>query len=383
MAIRPFRIAVPESELQQLRRRLAETRWSPAQPGAGWSMGMDDEYLRSLVEYWLRDFDWRAVEESLNRVPQFLVDTPGGPVHCAHLRGTGPSPIPIVLTHGWPSTYAELLTLGGILSNPEAHGIAANRSFDVVIPSLPGYVFSPAPTKAGTNVFVIADQWVALMDALGYRRFIAHGGDIGAGVSTALGLRHPHRLAGIHLNYIPGAYQPFLPSPSDLSTEESTFLAKSARWRDEEGGYAHVQGTKPDVLGPALNDSPVGLASWIIDKYRSWSDCDGDVNRRLGRDALLTAVSLYWFTGSMPSSIRIYWEARRRPMMFAAGDRVEPPVAVAHFPKEIPIPPRSYVERGYNVVRWTDFARGGHFAGLEEPLALASDICEFAASLSE
>lgn len=303
-------------------------------------------------------------------------------MHFVHLRGVGPSPLPIVLTHGWPSTYAELLQLGAMLADPAAHGVAGVRTFDVVIPSLPGYAFSPAPAAVGTNVFAIADQWISLMGALGYSRFIAHGGDIGAGVSTALGLRHKDRIVGVHLNYIPGSYEPYLATPSGLSDEEKAFLAVRAAWADREGGYSHVQATKPDVLGPSLNDSPVGLAAWIIDKYRSWSDCDGDLNRRFARDELLTVVSLYWFTRSMPSAIRLYWEGRRRPMTFLAGDRVEPPVAIARFPKELPIPPRSYVERGYNVTRWTEFLRGGHFAALEEPNALAADIREFCRSLS-
>jgi pimeloyl-ACP methyl ester carboxylesterase len=382
MSIRPFEISVPDSEIRDLQRRLRETRWPVAIPGAGWEMGMDDLYLRSLAEYWLTRFDWRTIEATLNRVPQFLADTAGGTVHFVHLRGVGPSPLPIVLTHGWPSTYAELLQLGAMLADPTAHGVAAVRTFDVVIPSLPGFAFSPAPAAVGTNVFAIADQWTWLMEELGYSRFIAHGGDIGAGVSTALGLRHKDRIIGVHLNYIPASYQPYLATSSGLSGEEKAFLAARAAWADREGGYSHVQATKPDVLGPSLNDSPVGLAAWIIDKYRSWSDCDGDLDRRFARDELLTAVSLYWFTRSMPSAIRLYWEGRRRPMTFLAGDRVEPPVAIAHFPKELPTPPRSYVERGYNVTRWTEFLRGGHFAALEEPSALAADIREFCRSLS-
>jgi pimeloyl-ACP methyl ester carboxylesterase len=381
MSIRPFVISVPDSEILDLQRRLRETRWPVAIAGAGWEMGMDDLYLRSLAQHWLTRFDWRSVEATLNRVPQFLADTAGGPVHFVHLRGGGPSPLPIVLTHGWPSTYAELLQLGAMLADPAAHGLAGGRTFDVVIPSLPGYAFSPAAAAVGTNVFAIADQWISLMGALGYSRFIAHGGDIGAGVSTALGLRHKDRIIGVHLNYIPGSYEPYLATPSGLSDEEKAFLAARAAWADREGGYSHVQATKPDVLGPSLNDSPVGLAAWIIDKYRSWSDCDGDLNRRFTRDELLTIVSLYWFTRSMPSAIRLYWEGRRRPMTFLAGDRVEPPVAIARFPKELPMPPRSYVERGYNVTRWTELLRGGHFAALEEPNALAADICEFCRSL--
>ena len=230
----------------------------------------------------------------------------------------------------------------------------------------------------GTDVFTIADQWSILMGALGYPRFIAHGGDIGAGVSTALGLRHGERLLGLHLNFIPSSYQPYNASTSDPSPEEAAYFERRAAWVDQEGGYSHVQATKPDTLGPALNDSPLGLAAWIIDKFRSWSDCKGDIESRFTLDELLTTISLYWFSQSMPSAIRLYWEGRRRPLQFAPLDRVAVPVAVAHFPREIPIPPRSYVERGYNVVRWTEMRQGGHFAGLEEPEALAADIRAFA-----
>jgi pimeloyl-ACP methyl ester carboxylesterase len=342
---------------------------------------MDAGYLRFLLDAWLNRFDWRVVEAQLNSFPQFIAQVGADPVHFVRLRGSGLSPTPIILTHGWPSTFAELLKLGQMLANPDSDGNAGPESFDVVIPSLPGYAFSPAPKALGANVFTIADQWAELMTMLGYRRFIAHGGDIGAAVTTALALQHSERLHGVHLNYIPGSYRPFLDESVVLTAEEREWQSRRDTWNDQEGGYAHVQGTKPDVLGPALNDSPIGLAAWIVDKYRSWSDCDGDVGKRFSIVDLLTAVSIYWFTESMPSAIRLYWESRRRPMQFAAGQRVTVPVAVAHFPKEIPIPPRSYVERGYDVTRWTEFERGGHFAPLEETTALAADIRVFTREL--
>jgi pimeloyl-ACP methyl ester carboxylesterase len=381
MTIRPFRIAIDSADIADLQRRLRDTRWPTTIPGTGWDLGMDGAFLQSLTNYWLRDFDWRTIETHLNRLPQFTADTAHGRIHFVHLRGVGHDPIPIVLTHGWPSTFAELANLGRLLANPSSHGANEGQSFDVVIPSLPGYIFSSAPASRGSNVFKIADQWSELMAVLGYRKFIAHGGDIGAGVSTCLGLNHSDRVLGVHLNFIPGSYQPYVADATDLSADESEFFARRAAWLDREGGYSHVQATKPDVLGPALNDSPVGLAAWIIDKYRAWSDCGGDVLRRFTYDELLTVVSLYWFTSSMPAAIRLYWEGRQRPLKFAAGQRVQVPVAVAHFPREIPIPPRSYVERGYNVTRWTEFARGGHFAAIEEPQALAADIRAFASSL--
>ena len=378
MTIEPFRIHIDDHDIDDLQRRLRETRWSQSIDGAGWEMGMDAAYLRSLSDYWRSQFDWRRVELSLNRLPHFQARGDDGSIHFVHLKGSGADPIPIVLTHGWPSTFAELLELGQMLATPAAFGAAASEGFDVVIPSLPGYAFSSAPATVGTNAFTIADQWATLMEALGYTKFMAHGGDIGAGVSTALGLRHSDRLLALHLNYIPGSYRPDIPESARHTDEEAEFLARRSTWNEQEGGYSHVQSTKPDVLAPSLNDSPVGLAAWMVDKFRSWSDCDGDVERVFSRDEILTTVSLYWFTRSMPSAIRLYWEGRKRPLKFAPGEKVNVPVAIAHFPREIPIPPRTYVERGYNVTRWTEMPTGGHFAAFEEPAALANDIRAFA-----
>lgn len=379
--ISPFRIAVSQHAIDDLRARLRVARVPKPVPASGWTLGMDADYLSFLLDEWLNHFDWRSVEAHLNSFPQFMAEVGAAPVHFVHLTGSGPSRTPIILTHGWPSTFAELLKLGQALAKPTSNGSLEAEGFDVIIPSLPGYAFSPAPKTLGTNVFTIASQWAELMTMLGYDRFVAHGGDIGAGVTTALALLHGERLHGIHLNYIPGSYRPFLEESVALTAEECEWQARRDAWNDAEGGYSHLQGTKPDVLGPALNDSPIGLAAWIIDKYRSWSDCDGDVGKRFSITELLTVVSIYWFTECMPSAIRLYWEGRRRPIQLAADQRVSIPVAVAHFPKEIPIPPRSYVERGYNVARWTEFPRGGHFAALEETAALGDDIRSFTREL--
>ena len=374
MSVTPFRINVPSEEIADLKTRILATRWPSVISGSAWAMGMDLGYLESLARYWVSEFDWAVVEADLNGLPQFLADTRYGKVHFVHFRGTGPSPLPIILSHGWPSTYAELVPLGRRLADPSSYGHPNAPSFDVIIPSLPGYAFSPAPSSLGTNVFTIAKTWRELMSILGYQRFIAHGGDIGAGVSTALALESAEAVAALHLNYIPGSYEPYLSPEDRLSSTEAAFLTQRQAWLEAEGGYAHVQGTKPDVLGVALDDSPMGLAAWIVDKYRSWSDCGGDVETRFSKTDLLTVVSIYWFTRSMPSAIRLYWEGRRRPLRFGKGERVQVPVAVANFAHELPIPPRSYVERGFNVVRWTDYAKGGHFAALEETDSLADDI---------
>lgn len=381
MRIEQFRIAIDPAEIEELKRRLKATRWSPEVPGARWQMGMDAGFLHALADYWRETFDWVQLEVRLNETPQFLAKTDTGAIHFAHIRCERTDAVPIILTHGWPSTFAELLSLGHRLADPARYGRGPADGFHVVIPSLPGFAFSSAPAKFGTNSFTTAAHWAELMSALGYERFIAQGGDIGAGVSTALGLEHAGRVIGLHLNYIPGSYQPHLDPGYEPSPEEKAFFAARSAWMEEEGGYSHVQATKPDVLGPGLNDSPVGLAAWLVDKFRSWSDCDGDVERRFSRDELLTTICLYWFTRSMPSAIRFYWEGRRRPLIFAPGQKIGVPVAIARFPKELPIPPRSYVERGYNVVRWTEMPSGGHFAALEETDLLANDIAAFARTL--
>ncbi len=341
-------------------------------------MGLDPGYLHALADFWSETFDWRAIEGRLNAHRHFIADTSVGPIHFVRITSRARRLTSIVLTHGWPSTFAEFLRLGELLAGPVD---SADSGFDVIIPSLPGYGFSPPPHRPGTSVWVIADAWVELMRTLGYERFLAHGGDLGAGVSTAIALRHPQALSGLHLNYIPGSYEPYVQDPKQLSREESEFLARRREWADAEGGYAHVQGTKPDTLGPALNDSPVGLAAWMVDKFRTWSDCDGDVERRFTKTDLLTTISIYWLTQSMPSAIRLYWEGRRAPIRLGKDQRITVPTAIARFPRELPIPPRHYVERGYNVTRWTDYPRGGHFAAAEEPELLANDIRSFIAGL--
>jgi pimeloyl-ACP methyl ester carboxylesterase len=381
--ITAFKISVSREEVADLERRVRDTRWPTSIAGSNWRLGMDQGFLRLLARYWAETFDWSAIESSLNRYEHFRAVRGSDSIHFVRLRGTGPRSVPIILTHGWPSTFAELLPLAARLADPGAFGADPALSFDVVVPSLPGFAFSSKPDHFGTNLFTIADQWAELMTALGYAQFVAHGGDFGAGVCAALGLRHPERLHALHLNYIPGSYQAPPDRSSHLSAEETAFFERRAAWVDAEGGYLHVQGTKPDVLAPALNDSPLGLAAWVLDKFRSWSDCNGDPLSRFTLDELLTTVSIYWFTQSMPSAMRLYWEGRQRPLAFPAGAHVTVPVAIAHFPHEIPIPPRSYVERGFNVQRWTEMARGGHFAALEEPDLLADDLRSFVAALVE
>ena len=299
-------------------------------------------------------------------------------IHFVHVRGKGPAPLPLILSHGWPGSFVEMTKIIPMLTDPAAHGGRAEDAFDVVVPSLPGYGFSDRPTVQGMNPGKIADLWAALMDELGYSRFGAQGGDWGSAVSIALGLRHPERLIGIHLNYIAGRFllggtlnQP----PEDESAR--AYFEQLRNWYEAEGGYSHEQGTKPQTLSYALNDSPVGLLAWIIEKFRAWSDCEGDVENVFTRDELLTNVMVYWVTGTISSSMRLYAESRQRPIGLSQSNRVKPPVALALFPKEIPIPPRALAERGLNLVRWTEMPRGGHFAAMEQPELLANDLREF------
>ena len=288
-----------------------------------------------------------------------------------------PAPLPLIVTHGWPGSFIEMLRILPLLMNPSAYGGDAADALDVVVPSLPGFGFSDRPVERGMNSFRVAELWAGLMGELGYSRFGAQRGDIGAGVSTALGLRHAHRISGIHLNFIPGSHRPYLKGQPALTPVEEEFLSDLARWSEERGAYAHMQRTCPQTTAYGLNDSPAGLAAWILEKFREWSDGDGDVYRRFSRDELLTNLTLYWMTATIFSSFRMYYENRKAPLVFGRGDFVQPPCAVALFPKEISTPPRAWVERGYNVQHWTEMPRGGHFAAMEEPELLAEDIRDF------
>lgn len=376
MTVEPFSVRVSDRVLDDLRRRLEETRF-PDAVSEGWEDGASLSEMRELVAFWRDRFSWRRAEEELNRLPQFRAKIDGETVHFVHVRGRGPRPMPLVVTHGWPGSFVEMRKLIPLLADPGARGGDPADAFDVVVPSLPGYGFSGRPSSPGMNAFRVAALWARLMEGLGYARFGAQGGDFGASVATCLGLEHAGRLTGIHLNYIPGTYAPDLSAGPPLSAEEEAFLAERERWAEEEGGYAHVQRTRPQTLAFALNDSPAGLAAWIVEKFRSWSDCGGDWRTRFTAEELLTNVTIYWVTETIGSSVRFYREMARRPVRFAAGQRVRTPTGVVRFAKEEPLPPRSWVERGYDVVRWTGFDRGGHFAAMEEPELLAGDIRAF------
>jgi pimeloyl-ACP methyl ester carboxylesterase len=377
MALEPFTIPFSQQAVDDLHARLDRTRWPDEIPGSGSEYGFDLHLLQELCGYWRERFDWQAQVEKLSAFHHYRYVSEGFRVHFIHERGKGPAPIPIILTHGWPGSFLEMMGIIPLLTDPAANGRDPADSFGVVVPSLPGYGFSDRPTRRGMNLFRTAELWIGLMEELGYNRFAAQGGDLGAGVSTILGLRHPDQMIGIHLNHVPGSYRPYLQSGTKLASVEEEFLQSVARWYEESGAYAHVQRTRPQTAAYGLNDSPAGLAAWILEKFREWSDCDGDLYKRFTRDELLANVTLYWMTETIHSSFRLYFEGRKAPLQFGPDDFVRPPCALAHFPKELLFPPREWVGRGYNIQHWTDMPRGGHFAAAEEPELLAEDIRTF------
>jgi pimeloyl-ACP methyl ester carboxylesterase len=379
MAPEPFPIAVADDVLDDLADRIRRTRWTDAIPGAGWEFGADVDYLRSLARYWADGFDWRAQERLFNeRLPSYVAEVDGRRLHFAHLRGTGPRPMPLVLLHGWPGSFAELYKVAPLLADPGAHGGDARDAFDVVVPSLPGHGFSEPVLAAGFGADECAEVVRALMvDVLGYPWFGAQGGDRGAFVATALGYLVRDHVRGIHLNLAGGI--PAQPPEA----EEGAWLDDQARWLADEGGYIAIQSTRPLTIGLALNDSPVGLLAWIVEKWRAWSDCDGDLERCFTEDELLANVTLYWVTGTIRSSVHWYLEHRRRPPVFVRPERIEVPTGVATFPKEVMRTPRSAVARKYDLRHWTTMAKGGHFAAMEQPDALVEDIRTFFRPLRE
>lgn len=377
MRIEPFRIAISDEALADLRERLARTRFPDEIPGTGWEYGTDLAYLRELVAYWRERYDWRAAEARLNALPQFRAEVDGLGIHFIHVRGRGPRPLPLVITHGWPGSVVEFERIIGPLSDPAAHGGDPADAFDVVCPSMPGYGFSDHPRVPGTDPERIAALWAELMAGLGYARFGAQGGDWGSMVSTYLGARHAERVLGVHLNFVV-AFPPDPQNPADgLTQDELVALMEAQRFLQEETGYQRIQGTKPQTLAYGLTDSPAGLAAWIVEKFRTWSDCAGDVERRFSKDELLTNIMLYWLPAAAGSSCKLYCETMRAGKFPPSGFRVEVPTACALFPREIIRPPRAWVEKLYNVRRWTVMPAGGHFAAMEEPGLLVEDVRAF------
>jgi len=373
--VQSFEIKIPEEQLEDLNRRLRHSRLSGAIFQTSSEDGISLPFMRKLMDYWREEFDWRAQEARLNRMPHFKADITGYSVHFIHKTGVGPAAVPLVLTHGWPGSFLEFETLLEHLTDPASHGGDPRDAFDVVIPSLPGFGFSSAPKGPGTNSRRIAELWHNLMQTLGYERYFAQGGDIGAGVSTWLAALYPRNVVGVHLNYVSAGFRPPLgPRSPPLNAEEMEFQQKAATFASEEGGYSLLQATKPQTLSYALADSPIGLAAWISEKFESWTDHDGNLEDLISMDQLLTNIGVYWFGNSIDASLRLYKENRKQPLMLEGLLPCDVPFAIAHFPRELPIPPRSWIERALKVERWTEMPRGGHFAALEQPSALAEDI---------
>ena len=367
--VRPFTVSIPQSQIDEVKRRLAATRWPDQETVSDWSQGVRLHNARALVEYWQRGYDWQRLESGLNRFPQFLTQIDGLDIHFIHVRSKNPDAMPLILTHGWPGSILEFLKLIGPLTDPVSFGGDAADSFDLVIPSLPGFGYSGKPTQTGWTVERTAHAWAQLMQRLGYTRWAAQGGDWGAVVTSALGSMQPEGLLGIHLNT-----QYAFPAqiPDTLTPEERDAVESLAVYTGELGGSNHLQGTKPQTVGYALADSPAGQAAWIYEKFQSKTDNHGLAEDALSIDDMLDVISLYWFTNSAASSARIYWE--NRALTFA-GPKLTLPVAVTVFPKDIPHVPRSWIEDTYsNLVHYHQADKGGHFAALEQPETLVNEI---------
>ena len=341
-----------------------------------WDYGTSLPFLKELLAHWRDGFDWRAREAELNRLPHFRATIDGLGIHFVHARSKEARALPIILTHGWPSTFYEMSRLIPLLTDPAAHGGRPEDAFHVVVPSLPGCGFSDIPRRRGMTKTRIASLWASLItNVLGYERFAARGGDIGSGVTAWLAIDFPSRVVGIHVSDV--LRPQIAPGSANLSEAERRFLAEEDAWVRDEGAYDHIQATKPQTLAYGLTDSPAGMAAWIVEKLRAWSDCGGDVRRRFTMDELCTLLTIYWATGTINAANRLYFDRDREPRRLAPGQRVEVPCAVTMFPADIDHPPREWGERAYRVVRWTEMPRGGHFAAWEEPQLLASDLREF------
>lgn len=374
VTVKNFEIEIPQATLEDLRERLAKTRFPDVVEGADWSYGTNLEYLKELCDYWRERFDWRKQESELNKFNHFSAGIDGAKIHFIHERGRGANPLPIILTHGYPDSFWRFQKLIPLLIE-EKDGI----SFDVVAPSIPGYGFSDKPKEEGM-LFNVADLWAKLMtDELGYQKFAAHGGDWGSTITEHLARSYGASLVGIHITDVPFSH--IFEKPEDLSPAEEKFFARNEKWQQEEGAYALIQGTKPQSLAYGLNDSPASLAAWLVEKFRTWSDCGGDVETRFTKDELLTNITIYWATETINSSFRLYYDAANAGAMTWISETIKKwtgssdvPTGFASFPKDINPPPREWAERFFNVERWTEMPRGGHFAAMEEPELLAKDI---------
>ena len=377
-ALHPFRLAVPDSALADLKTRRALTRWPDEAPEAPWLYGSSVGFMRDFVRYWMETYDWRATEAALNAYPQFTTLIDGIDVHFLHVAGKGPDPKPLLLSHGWPGSILEFMKVIPLLTDPAAHGGDARDAYTVVVPSLPGYTLSFAPNQPRKALPEIGAIFDTLMLRMGYNRYGAQGGDWGSFITAWLGANRADHLTGIHLNMLPlrrDAAMFASPAP-----EEQRYVGELATFLKEETGYQWIQGTRPQTLAFALSDSPAGLAAWLVEKYRAWTDCDGDPRNALTQDEMIGNICLYWFTGCIGASFWPYYARMHGP--WPIDGRVTVPMAYCESPREILRPPRASAERVFqDIRRWTVLPRGGHFAALEQPEALAREIGAFFSAL--
>ncbi len=371
MDTRPYSIHVPDHVLDDLRLRLERTRWPEQLDGAGWDYGANIDYVRELCEYWRTTYDWRLHEGHLNRYPGFLSEVDGVDLHFWHIKGKGPHPFPLLLIHGWPGSIFEFLFVISRLTDPASHGGRAEDAFDLVIPEIPGFGFGGKPAVSGWGISRIAAAFDSLMsDVLGYERYGVQGGDWGGIISAKMGSAHVGHVAGLHLNFA------VAPPPVDMTESDREWAKKRDAFQAGETGYSNIQGTKPDSLTLAQSDSPAGLVAWITEKFRTWSDCGGNIESTFQKDHLLTNLMFYWAPNSVASAARIYYEARHDPAGFAYP-KVTVPTGIAVFPGEPWQAPRGWLEPRFNITRWTEMPKGGHFAALEQPELLARDVQKF------
>ncbi len=376
MPIEPFTIAIPEETLTDLRERLSRVRWPDEAPDAAWRYGSSLAYVKELCAYWRDVYDWRAEERDLNTLAQFKASVEGIDIHFVHEKGVGDNPLPLLLSHGWPGSIVEFQRLIPMLTDPARFGGDPADCFTVVAPSLPGYGFSFVQNQRRVGIAEIGDLLAKLMrDVLGYPKFGAQGGDWGSLITSRIAYANPDAVIGVHLNFISVGRDPS--EVVESSAEERAFFQAAAAWQKEEAGYQWIQGTRPQTLAYGLTDSPTGLAAWIVEKFRAWSDCGGDVESAFSKDAMLTNIMLYWTTGAINSSFWPYYDRRHSSSPIPVGERIKPPMGYAAFPHEIVRPPRSLAARIYDIHRWTEMPRGGHFAAMEQPEALAQEIRAF------
>ena len=369
--IEKFKVNIPQSELDDLNDRIKKVRWPDEIKNSDWKYGTSLSYIKELADYWLEEFDWRIIEKEINSFPNFIADVDGNQIHFLHIKSNKKNAIPIIITHGWPGSFLEMLKIIPHLTESE------ESPFDLVVPSIIGFGFSKKPTENGSDYGYNAELWHKLMLKLGYNKYGVQGGDIGAGISIKIAQKYPKSIIGLHLNYISDSYKPYSEENENIDTHIVKFQKATQMWNEREGAYASLHSTKPLSLAYGLNDSPIGLCGWIIEKFNAWSDNNGDIENSFTKQELLANVTLYWLTQTIHSSIRMYHEISNSRLKFEKDDFVKTPVGFAKFPKEIPTPPRDYIEKGFNVVHWTEMPKGGHFPALEQPKLLADDMIRF------